>query len=171
MLRLKINLTLGFSFVSCFLQIDYILIKISLHFRLIEIKKVGIFAKIFILSMNYILVTIGAGIGGGLRYFLSDYTARLLPIYFPFGTLLVNALGSLILGFLIFGFDDKELLASNMKLLLGVGFCGGLTTFSTFSLETINLLRDSQFLFAGLNILLNLFITLAGIYLAYIITK
>ena len=121
--------------------------------------------------MNYILVTIGAGIGGGLRYFLSDYAARLLPIYFPFGTLFVNALGSLILGFLIFGFDDKELLSSNLKLLLGVGFCGGLTTFSTFSLETINLLRDSQFLFAGLNILLNLFITLTGIYLAYIITK
>jgi CrcB protein len=121
--------------------------------------------------MNYLLVAIGAGFGGGLRYYLSNLSVKLLPIYFPFGTLIVNAIGSIILGFLIFGFDDKELLSSNLKLLLGVGFCGGLTTFSTFSFETINLLRDSQFFFAGLNILLNLFITLFGIYLAYILTK
>ncbi|MCP5063676.1 MAG: fluoride efflux transporter CrcB [Ignavibacteriae bacterium] len=121
--------------------------------------------------MNFILVSIGAGLGGGLRYLVSSLAFRLLPIYFPYGTLLVNVIGSFILGLLIFGFDEKELLSSNLKLLLGVGFCGGFTTFSTFSFETITLLRDSQFLFAGLNIFLNIFFTILGVYIAYLITK
>lgn len=121
--------------------------------------------------MNYLLVTLGAGIGGSLRYFISNYSAKLLPIYFPFGTLIVNILGSMLLGFLIFGLDDKELISQNVKLFFGIGFCGGLTTFSTFSLETINLLKNSQFIFAGFNILLNVLLTLVGIYLAYILSK
>jgi len=121
--------------------------------------------------MNFIFVMIGAGIGGGFRYLVSDLAVKYLPIYFPFGTLIVNILGSFILGLLIFGLDEKDLLSANLKLLAAVGFCGGFTTFSTFSLETINLLRNSQFLFAGLNITLNILFTLLGVYIAYLLTK
>lgn len=121
--------------------------------------------------INILIVSVGAGIGGGLRYIISTIAARNLPIYFPFGTLIVNTLGSFLLGLIIFGLDEKELISSNLRLFLGVGICGGFTTFSTFSLETIYLFRDSQFLFAGLNIILNLFSSLFGIVFAYYLTK
>ena len=121
--------------------------------------------------MNYLLVALGAGIGGGLRYYISDLTYKYLPVYFPFGTLAVNVIGSVILGILIFGLDEKELLNHNLKLLLGIGFCGGLTTFSTFSLETVNLMLDSEYLLMTVNILSNLLLTVLGVFLGYLLTR
>ncbi len=121
--------------------------------------------------MKYLFVFIGTGFGGMLRYLISTKIYKFVPALFPFGTLAVNALGSFILGALIFWFDDKEFLSANMKLLLAVGFCGGLTTFSTFSFETFNLLRDSELLLAFGNVALNLFITMLFIFIAYIIGR
>ncbi|MDA3861635.1 MAG: fluoride efflux transporter CrcB [Melioribacteraceae bacterium] len=121
--------------------------------------------------MKFLIVAVGAGLGGGLRYWLSNYIAKILPIFFPYGTLAVNVLGSIILGILIFGFDDKMNLSNSMKLFIGVGFCGGLTTFSTFSLETFSLIRNTEFLLAGINVLVNVTLTLVGIYIGYLITR
>lgn len=121
--------------------------------------------------MNFLIVFLGAGLGGSLRYFISDYASRNFPIYFPFGTLIVNLLGSFLLGFIIFGFAEKGLINDKLKLFLGIGFCGGLTTFSTFSYETFYLFRETQFLLGSLNIVLNVAITILGIYLAYLTVR
>jgi len=121
--------------------------------------------------MKFLIVALGSGIGGALRFWISSLSQKFLPVYFPYGTLTVNLLGSFVLGIIIFGFDEKQLLSTNVKLLLTVGLCGGFTTFSTFSFETFNLLKETEFLLAGLNILLNIILTIAGVYLGYLITR
>lgn len=84
---------------------------------------------------------------------------------------MINIIGSMILGWMIFGLDEKDLINPSIKLFIGIGFCGGFTTFSTFSLETFNLMKNGEFILAGLNVLLSVIISLIGIYLAYIITR
>lgn len=121
--------------------------------------------------IKYLIVFIGAGFGGGFRYWLTSFVQKYYPPYFPFGTLAVNLIGSFVLGLLIFGLDEKELINPSVKLFIGIGLCGGFTTFSSFSFETFNLIRDTEFLLAGLNILANVLLTLIGVYIAYLITR
>lgn len=120
---------------------------------------------------KYLIVFIGAGFGGGFRYWLTSFVQKYFPPYFPFGTLAVNLIGSFILGLMIFGLDEKELISPSVKLFIGIGFCGGFTTFSAFSFETFNLIRDTEFLFAGLNIFGNVLLTMIGVYIAYLIAR
>ena len=120
---------------------------------------------------KYLVVSAGAALGGAARYWMSDYVYRIIPLIFPLGTLAVNFTGSLLLGFIIFFLDEKELLSVYMRLFLTIGFCGGFTTFSTFSFETFSLFRSSQHLLAMLNIFLNLVFTLAGIYAGFVLSK
>ncbi len=101
---------------------------------------------------NYILVFFGTGIGGILRYWSSNYIYRFLPPTFPYGTLLVNILGSFIIGIVMYYFNDNELIDQELRIFLTVGFCGGLTTFSTFSFKTINFLKEKEFLFTAYKI-------------------
>lgn len=103
--------------------------------------------------LNYILVSAGAAIGGALRFGISSYIQRNISVIFPYGTLVVNVVGSFILGMIMFYLNDKELIGSELRLFLTVGFCGGFTTFSTFSYETLNLFRDSEFGLAIYNVL------------------
>ena len=121
--------------------------------------------------LRFLVVFIGSGIGGTCRYWLSSFIQKNMVLFFPFGTLAVNLLGSFILGMMIFGLDEKELISPSMKLFIGIGFCGGFTTFSTFSLETFNLLKDAEFLFAGMNIAVNVLLTIIGIYFAYLVIR
>lgn len=121
--------------------------------------------------INYLIVSAGAALGGALRYWLSNLAYRIFPVTFPYGTLIVNLAGSFILGLIIFLFDERELINNQVKIFLTIGFCGGFTTFSTFSLETFYLIRDSEYLLAAVNVILSLLLCFAGVFLAYIFSK
>lgn len=119
----------------------------------------------------YLIVAFGSGIGGLLRYIISDLVYKYSSSLFPYGTLTVNVVGSFFLGLIIFYLDSLKLISSEMRLFLTIGLCGGLTTFSTFSYETVKLIQDSQYLLAGTNILLNVFVTILAVLLAAFISK
>jgi len=121
--------------------------------------------------LNYIIVSAGAAIGGALRYGISSYIQRNISVVFPYGTLVVNVVGTFILGIIMFYLNEKEFIGNEFRLFLTVGFCGGFTTFSTFSYETLTLFRDSEFGLAIYNVVLNVVLCMIGVYLAYLISK
>src|SRR6187551_715086 len=104
--------------------------------------------------MSYIWIAIGSAIGGAARYWCTGFAARLFGETFPWGTLLVNITGSLIIGFFatLTGPDGRIFVSSTTRQFVMIGLRGGYTTFSSFSLQTLNLVQDSEWLQAGGNI-------------------
>ncbi len=111
------------------------------------------------------ILAVGSGgfIGAIGRLWLSGLAQR-LGDRFPFGTLSVNILGSFILGLLATLFIEKMIVSQEMRMFLFVGILGAFTTYSTFSLETLHLARDGEWMFAGLNILTNVMGTLIAVW-------
>lgn len=101
--------------------------------------------------INFLSVGIGASLGACLRYILS----RAMPDNFPYWTLASNIIASLLIGFIIGIERNIGALPEHVKLMLITGFLGGLSTFSTFSIETVTMLEAQNYLRAGVNILLN----------------
>ena len=104
--------------------------------------------------MNLIYIVIGGGTGALLRYFSSQFVNNLYNKSFSLGTVFVNCVGALLIGFLINIFDIFGI-NSKFKLLIITGFLGGYTTFSTYSLETVNYFINGNIKYGILNILLN----------------
>ena len=98
-----------------------------------------------LLTHPAVLVGLGGAIGANLRYWSGVYAARWLGTGYPWGTLAVNVLGSFLLGLVAARFVNPQ---SAWRLLLGVGLCGGFTTFSTFSVETLLMLKSGRHLAA-----------------------
>jgi CrcB protein len=93
---------------------------------------------------NLLAVMAGGAIGSGLRYLVALGSLRAIGPHFPWGTLAVNALGSLLLGVLFHFFAARQDIAEPVKLLFTVGFCGGFTTYSTFNSESLKLVSDGR---------------------------
>ncbi|MEI8129431.1 MAG: fluoride efflux transporter CrcB [bacterium] len=120
--------------------------------------------------LNILAIFIGGGLGSLSRYGI----AVLLKAYsmdFPLATLSVNIIGSLILGFAVALFWNKAPMHNTLKLAITVGFCGGLTTFSTFSWETFDLIKNGEFLLAVLYAVISVLVCVLAISLGAFLSK
>ena len=119
--------------------------------------------------LKIVNIAVGGAVGALLRYWVSGVTCRMLSSSFPWGTLAVNLIGSLIIGFL-WGLSETVVFSQNLKLFVFIGMLGSFTTFSTFSLENLNLLRDGEYwlVFANISasIIFGLILAAAGFFMA-----
>jgi CrcB protein len=123
---------------------------------------------------NLLFIAVGGALGTVSRYGISKFVNQATGAWFPWGTMAVNFIGLFIIGFL-FELFDRSILSPQTRSFAIIGFLGGLTTFSSYGMETINLFRDGETGLGLLNIILSnclgLFLVVAGIILARIVIK
>ena len=119
--------------------------------------------------LTYFLVALGGAIGSIARLWLGIQVGLLIGFRFPWGTILVNILGSLVIGFVatVTGPNGRIVVPVEAQAFVMVGLCGGFTTFSAFSLQTLELARDGRLLYAGANIVLSVVLCLAAVALGH----
>ncbi len=120
--------------------------------------------------MNYLWVAIGSALGGMARYWCSGFSARLIGEWFPWGTLIVNIVGSFIIGAFaaLSATEGPFLIRLEVRIFVMVGLCGGYTTFSSFSLQTYALWREGEWFWAGANSLLSFVLCLLAVWLGHL---
>ena len=119
-----------------------------------------------------VLVSIGSFFGGGMRYWVSKMVQSCSLVGFPFGTMAVNVLGCLIIGFLSgLNWNGIGLMSPSTKLLLTTGFCGGFTTFSTFMNEGSALMKEEQYVYMMLYLFGSLALGLIAVLIGHQLAK
>jgi CrcB protein len=123
--------------------------------------------------VSYIWIAIGSALGGMARYWCSGVAARLIGETFPWGTIIVNVVGSFIIGFFatVTGPDGRIFAGTLTRQFVMIGFCGGFTTFSSFSLQTLNLANDGEWLQAGGNIVGSVVLCLIAVWMGYMLAS
>ncbi|EGR3456263.1 fluoride efflux transporter CrcB [Vibrio parahaemolyticus] len=112
-------------------------------------------------------IALGGAIGACSRYLVSEFCVLLLGRGFPYGTLTVNVVGSFIMGLLIAAFESEILATEPWRQVIGLGFLGALTTFSTFSMDNVLLMQQGAFFKMGLNILLNIVLSISAAWIGF----
>lgn len=112
-----------------------------------------------------LFIFLGGGLGAILRHYMTLLSHRILGMNYPYGTFIINILGSLFLGFIATWALNKVDFDPNLKLFLTVGIAGGFTTFSTFSYETMTMIKSGQVLASLVYMILSFSVGLAAVYL------
>lgn len=120
---------------------------------------------------NYLWVAVGGALGTVARFWFSGVIARYIGETFPWGTLFVNVSGSLVIGFFAtyFGPESRFLVPPGVRQFVMIGILGGYTTFSSFSLQTLNLARDGNWLAAGGNAVASFAFCMLAVWLGHVI--
>lgn len=117
-----------------------------------------------------LLIAFGGGLGSVFRYLTAQFVNKYVQLYFPYATFAANVLGCFLIGLFLGYLEKNNITNPDLKLFLVTGFCGGYTTFSTFSNENVQLLQSNQmgtaFLYIGLSIILGLAATWVGLLLS-----
>ena len=121
--------------------------------------------------MQALAIAGGGAIGALMRFYASTGIYAWLGRGFPYGTLFVNVTGSILMGFLYVWFLDRVQVSPEMRAALLVGVLGAFTTFSTFSIETLNLLENGEWMKAVTNIVLSVLLCIAGAWLGVILGR
>jgi len=121
--------------------------------------------------LSYLWIALGGALGSVARFWCSGLVARYLGDTFPLGTLFVNVLGSFVIGVFATLTDPEGrwLVAPQFRQFFMIGICGGYTTFSSFSLQTLNLARDGEWFYAGMNAVLSLMLCLVAVWLGHLL--
>jgi fluoride exporter len=120
---------------------------------------------------TYVWVAVGGAIGTLGRYWLTGVVSRLIGETFPWGTFVTNVTGSFIIGFFatLTGPDGRIFAPTDVRQFVMIGICGGYTTFSSFSLQTLNLMNDGEWLYAGANIVLSVVACLIAVWVGHVL--
>jgi CrcB protein len=123
------------------------------------------------MNIAYLWVALGGALGSVARFWVNDLVLAKTGSSFPWGILIINVTGSFLIGiFAAFTDPDGRILASpSVRQFLMIGICGGYTTFSSFSLETLKRLQDGDWFYAAANIVLSVVLCLLAVWLGYLL--
>ena len=124
-----------------------------------------------IAALKLMTVALGGALGASLRYIIAAVTHEIFGHNFPYGTLMVNILGSLVIGYFLVLIPDQESGIPLLRLLLITGVLGGFTTYSAFSVETLELVQNGHLTKAGLNIALTLAFCFVAVWAGFLIAR